>query len=283
MILFVALLTGFVCGVLVNLLADYLPARRHYQLMRSDPFASRDLMKPPLFGPRRTDGRLWPVTLWSGLIAELARQPVFDRRRRIRRLTVEIGMALLFAAITSFYADNRSLPFLLFYAAVFVLITATDIEHRWILPITIWPPALVALAESVLWPRVAFDLALRGGIYGFGIMFVLYILGMVFARGVAAFTGRHVGKTVLGFGDVRMGMLTGLIVGWHALAPALLIMVLSGATGAIVFIVSRMLQKKRYRMFSAIPYGPYIVLGAAVMLYVPWMPTNVLLWIAGYS
>jgi prepilin signal peptidase PulO-like enzyme (type II secretory pathway) len=281
MIIFLALLLGFFSGVLVNLLADFLPARRHFDLMRTDPFASRDLMLPAKFAPRRSDGQLWPIYFWSGIIAELLHQPVFDSRRTVRRLLVEIAMPLLFAGLAWMYGTQRSLPFLLFYAAVFVLVIVIDVEHRWILPIVIWPAALVAVIEAAFQPRIALDVAIRGGLYGFGIMLLLYVMGIVFDNVVGFLRGRHVGRTVLGWGDVRMGMLSGLILGWHPLGLALLIMVLGGAVGALVVIFNQKRKKRHYRMFSAIPYGPYIALGTAVMLYVPWLPTNVLLWLTG--
>ncbi len=164
-----------------------------------------------------------------------------------------------------------NLPFLLFYAAVFALIIIVDVEYRWILFETIWPPALVALVEAAFWPRIGLEDSIRGGVYGFVALYVLYLLGMVFARVVAVLTGRRVGRTVLGFGDVRMGTLSGLILGWYALGPALLIMMITGGIAAAILIANKLIRTRRYRIFSAIPYGPYIVTGTAVMLYIPWV------------
>ena len=100
---------------------------------------------------------------------------------------------------------------------------------------------------------------------------------MVFAWVLGLVRGRRIGRTVLGFGDVRMGTLGGLIVGYYALGPALLIMIFTGALAALIFIGNRLLRHGRYRAFSAIPYGPYIVIGMAAMLYVPWVGGNLLL------
>ena len=165
-----ALVLGFISGVLVNLLADYLPARRYHQRASADPFVSRSTIPPiPPFIPRRADGdgdggRPWPIPLWSGVIAALAHAPVFEPMHRARHAITEIGLALVFAAITSMYGTDRSLPFLLFYAAVFVLIIIIDVEYRWILWETIWPPALGAIAEAAFWPRIALMMSLRGDI-----------------------------------------------------------------------------------------------------------------------
>jgi prepilin signal peptidase PulO-like enzyme (type II secretory pathway) len=188
-------------------------------------------------------------------------------------------MAFAFAAITSLYANTRSLPFLLFYAVIFALVTIIDIEWRWIMWEVILPGAAAVILETALEVRIPWDAMLRGGLYGFLAMFALYVLGLVFAQAMRILTGRAVGRTVLGIGDVRMGALSGMIVGWGALGPVLLIMIFTGALAALVFIVSRRFQKRRYRRFSAIAYGPYIVIGTAAMLYVPWIAGDLLAWI----
>jgi prepilin signal peptidase PulO-like enzyme (type II secretory pathway) len=270
--LLIALILGFISGVVVNLLADYLPVRRHHAVASRNPFVSPSAV-PAIrpFIPRRRDGRPWPFPLWSGVIGRLVGAPVFDPIRQARRISTELGLAVAFVLITLQYGSHRNLPFLLFYAAVFALIIVIDVEYRWILSTTIWPPAVVALVEAAFWPRVPLEESIRGGLYGFAALYILYVLGIAFARAVAIFGGRRVGRTVLGFGDVRMGTLSGLILGSYALGPALLIMMITGGIGAAILIISKVIRTRRYRVFSAIPYGPYIVIGTAVMLYTPWI------------
>ena len=50
---------------------------------------------------------------------------------------------------------------------------------------------------------------------------------------------------------------------------ALVTTIIFGAIGALIYmIISRILMKQGYKLFTAIPYGPYIVLGTlAVLLY----------------
>jgi prepilin signal peptidase PulO-like enzyme (type II secretory pathway) len=265
-----ALLLGFVAGVIVNLLADYLPWRRHFHLTMTSPFASRDIVpvKPRLF-PQQKDGRTWPIYLWSGLVAALMRQTVGRSQFRTRRVIVEIGLAIAFAFIAWRFSENRSLGFLMFYAAAFTLIAVIDIEHRWVFLSTIIPVAIVALIECTYWYRTFQDDAIKGGVYGFGIMMALYLLGLVFAQLLGFLTGRRIGRTVLGFGDVYIGALGGLIIGFGALGFALIIMVATGAGAAVWVIIKRWLKSGRYRKYAAIPYGPYILIGMATMLYIP--------------
>ncbi|MEP7288162.1 MAG: hypothetical protein ABI947_20600 [Chloroflexota bacterium] len=267
----IALFIGFLVGIVVNLFADYLPAQRHYKLATTNPFGSHTIIaKPPTFLPCSDNGSLWPIWLWSGLIATSLRQPVGDSHNR-RRIITEIGMAAAFAAIAWRFSEIPNLPFLLFYAAALALIVIIDVENRWVFLETIIPVGIVALVEAVLWPRSSLEDTIRGGLYGFGILFALYLFGLVFARVLGMVTGRQVGRTVLGFGDVYIGSLGGLIIGKQFLGLSLLIMVLTGAIAALILITNRWLRTKRYRLYSAIPYGPYIVIGTVAMLYVPEM------------
>src|ERR1700690_1752131 len=89
---------GFVVGVIVNLIADYLPAQRHHHLASISPFVSRSAVPPkPTFFPRHLDDkgnlRLWPVPLWSGTVAALMNAPVYEPRRRMRHILTELGLA----------------------------------------------------------------------------------------------------------------------------------------------------------------------------------------------
>jgi prepilin signal peptidase PulO-like enzyme (type II secretory pathway) len=112
---------------------------------------------------------------------------------------------------------------------------------------------------------------LRGALYGFGITFGLYLLGIVFGQGIRAASGRSVGRTVFGFGDVKLGALGGFLVGWPGIGFALLIMTFAGAIGALVVLFNQIRQRKRLRRFSAIPYAPYIILGIVIQMYFPFL------------
>jgi hypothetical protein len=42
--------------------------------------------------------------------------------------------------------------------------------------------------------------------------------------------------------------------------------VITGAIGAVLFLLGRGLRRRGYSLFTALPYGPYIVLGTVLML-----------------
>ncbi|MCC7209678.1 MAG: hypothetical protein IT323_20375, partial [Anaerolineae bacterium] len=147
-----AMLAGFLAGVAVNLLADYLPARRHYDLARRSPFTTVKAQRP-FFRPRLPDGRIAPVWAWSGMLAVVGRagRPV---RHTARHIAVEIGLAAAFLLLTAVYAGAPFLPFYLFYAACMAHVAVTDIEHRWIMAETIGAGLIAGLAESLVVGRI---------------------------------------------------------------------------------------------------------------------------------
>jgi prepilin signal peptidase PulO-like enzyme (type II secretory pathway) len=276
----IALIVGFLAGVVVNLLADYLPARRHYDLARRSPFST---VKPqrPEFGPRQPDRSAAPLVLWSATLAvALGRVPIAGRHTA-RRVVVEVGLAVVFLLLVAAYSGAIFLPFYLFYAACMAHVAVTDIEHRWIMSETTWVGIIAGLGEALIVGRIPIGDAIAGGLVGFVLMLALYLLGFVFAALVKGTSGRPVGRTVLGIGDVRFSAFAGVILGTGAIGPALLISILAGGVGALAFIVWKQARRGRYRRFSAIPYGPYLVIGAALTLYTPSVSFGILLGLIG--
>jgi len=66
----------------------------------------------------------------------------------------------------------------------------------------------------------------------------------------------------LGFGDVKIGFLMALLLGWPAILPALSFAFLTGAVLGLILIG---LQKKT--MKSEIPFGPFLITGTFVGLF----------------
>lgn len=265
-------LLGFVSGVLVNLLADYLPARRYHHEASRNPFVSKDAIPPipPLLPPA-------PIYAWSGWLGRLTGRSAFSSPRWTRRLIVELLLPVLFVWLLYQYGlstqpgESIKFPYFLFYGAGLTLIAVVDIERRWILDGVLAVMGLVAILQCALnYPGYWYEYW-QGASYGFAIMFGLYLLGMVFGQGMGVLRGRGVGRTVMGLGDVKLVVIGGLILGWPRIGFALLIMTFAGAFGALVTLFNQIRRKGRLRLFSAIPYAPYIALGIAIMDYLPWL------------
>jgi Flp pilus assembly protein protease CpaA len=265
----IAFMSGVLVGVLVNLLADYLPARYAYQDARRNPFSTTTPAPPRLF-PRG------PLFAWSGIVALFGLQMPYSAPRWGRRIAVEILMPVLFVGLTLRDMTNPDLPFLLCYAALFVLIAVIDIEYRWILWDTLIPLIIVALLEIVLTPRLNLERDVLGAILAFVITGGLWLVGRVFGAFLSRRTGVGGGRTVFGSGDVYLATVGGLLVGWPEIGIGLLVMMISGGVAAAALLIARRFTRGRDRRlgrrrprFAAIPYGPHVLIGIAAMLYFP--------------
>jgi len=78
--------------------------------------------------------------------------------------------------------------------------------------------------------------------------------------GVAAF-----GPGAMGEGDITLATYTGLVVGFPLILISLLLMIVFGGVGAAGVVIARKGSLK-----TAIPYGPFIILGCVVTLL--WGP-----------
>ena len=78
-------------------------------------------------------------------------------------------------------------------------------------------------------------------------------------------------EDALGFGDVNLAGILGLLLGWPAIWFGLLLGILGGGLISLV-IVLFMLIRRRYKedaLMVFIPYGPYFILSAFTILYLP--------------
>jgi prepilin signal peptidase PulO-like enzyme (type II secretory pathway) len=164
----------------------------------------------------------------------------------------------------------------LFLAFSLVLVTVIDVEHRLILWVVIWPTALGLLGfaglrslGAWLWPSQAAtgnDLvkSLLGGLAGYGLTLVIFLLAEVYMRLVHVLRGQPLSEVAFGGGDVNLAGVVGLAVGWPGVLFALTLAILAGGLFSLAYIVV-MLFRRRYTPHSAVPYGPFLVLGALVI------------------
>lgn len=77
---------------------------------------------------------------------------------------------------------------------------------------------------------------------------------------------RLISPSSLGFGDVKLSLSIGLILGWQAWQDAVLAVLLAFVLGAVFSVVA--LLTKRLTLKSHIAFGPFMVAGALLMLVV---------------
>jgi leader peptidase (prepilin peptidase)/N-methyltransferase len=171
----------------------------------------------------------------------------------LRTPVVEPGTALLFALAALRFGLSWELPAFLFLAAAGVLLAVIDLQHH-LLPNRVLGPAVgigaVLLLLAAL-PGGNWDALLRAGL-GAGALFAGYlVLALISPRG-------------LGMGDVKLAGLLGLYLGWIGWS-ALFVGAVAGfgiqALLALVLLVSR-----RIGLRGELPFGPAMLLGAAVAI-----------------
>ncbi len=249
----IAGIVGLLVGGIINALADDLPPE-----------------EIRLRTPHYPDGMPRPPVAWLGVLAFLLgrRQSPGGAKLTWRHPLTEIVTALLFAYVALAFPFSIRSVFWMGNLAILALITVIDLEHRLILFVVVIPSYIFALIGAVLAQdsQITFASYLIGGALGLGIFLLMYLGGLLFSRAAASARSEALDEVAFGFGDVMLGTLSGLMLGWQALIFAITIAVFAGAAGAILYMVARLVAKGKYELFTALPYGQYIVLGTVIMM-----------------
>jgi prepilin signal peptidase PulO-like enzyme (type II secretory pathway) len=154
------------------------------------------------------------------------------------------------------------------YSTIFVLVIVIDLEHRLILNVVMYPAWALALLGSFINPTPYFyRLALIGGAAGFGVLLLVYWLGILFVKVLSKARGRPINAVAFGFGDVRLGAFIGLVIGFPDVLTAIFVAVLLGGIAGMLYWFVRAVVLRRYSLFTPIPYGPFLALGAMYILF----------------
>lgn len=166
---------------------------------------------------------------------------------------VEGATAVLFAATALRFGLTWSLPAFLYLAAICVALLLIDLDVRRlpdaiVLPAYVVLPVLLAVAA---WAGDDWDALLRAGVGG-AALYAFYFVAMV------AYPGG------MGFGDVKLAGVLGMAlgwVGWGALVIGAFGAFLLGGVFSIVLLLARRADRK-----SGIPFGPWMIIGAALAI-----------------
>jgi leader peptidase (prepilin peptidase)/N-methyltransferase len=199
--------------------------------------------------------------------------------RSLRTWIVQILATASFVYFWLFPSKALGIPLGMLVLIYFAIITVIDLEHRLILHPTSLVGAVLGLivgtsihsrADGLL---LGLGKSLLGGLFGFGVMFLLYQFGTLVARYRArklqAAGQADDEEEALGGGDVYLAGVLGLMLGWPFIWDTLLLGVLLGGVISLLFIVALVLSRRYSNdaLMTFIPYGPYFIIGAFYKLF----------------
>lgn len=166
---------------------------------------------------------------------------------------VELASGLLFTFIAYRYGATAQALVVLAFVSVLVVVLVTDLEQK-LIPNKVVYPSMVAALLVVPWGPIgqgvtlqyAYLDALKGLLLGGGVLWVIYML----SRGG------------FGAGDVKLGALLGLMMGFVPVMVALQLSFVVGGVVAAALLVFRVRRRKDY-----IPFGPFLAGAGLVSLF----------------
>ena len=229
-------LIGVLSSYIVNYFSDVMPYKRKpvkpFCLKCGDDFVGLDYFM--ITKPCRNCGAQRSYRTWLVIIAFVI-STLYLYYFTPQRLGFWIGLLLLI---------------------YFGIITVIDIEHRVILhQMSLFGAIFGGILGVYLHGIVP---TVLGGVAGFLIMFVIYQIGPMMMRLLAWFRHQSFEGEPLGFGDVYLSGVVGLILGWPAIVAGLIITILSAGIFSLGFVLYKLIMRN---------YGPFIVFGAVMLLY----------------
>lgn len=199
---------------------------------------------------------------WYDNIPLMSYIMLLGRCRACRRgISIQYPIVELLSAFASwlvFYHFQEWLPYLFYYLlliAPLIVITFIDLEHK-IIPDVITLPGIVigVLSRFTMmhgkWTVVGADV----------------LLGIIVGGGFLALVGFGYEwlkkREGLGGGDVKLAAMLGAFFGWKGV---IFILFMSSVVGSVVGVALILIYKKGTKY--AIPYGPFLAIGAVVYLF----------------
>jgi leader peptidase (prepilin peptidase)/N-methyltransferase len=237
------LLIGWLLGGLVNTIADVLPRTRRLGapicIACGAPMRLADalLLRPCAACGESRSRRVWVV--------------------QVLAVGITVGLWFFPSTRIDFWL---SLPLLTYFGVVAVI----DLEHRLILHVESAFGAALGLVTGVI--LRGWQATLLGGVAGLGLMAGMYLLGWAVAKGLGKLRGQVIEEEALGFGDVLLGGVLGLVLGWPGIALGVIYTIFIAGAGSLL-ILGAQLFRRRYEPFAPFAYGPYLLLATIVLLY----------------
>jgi len=210
---------------------------------------------PSVVGAAAGLGLGWAFAGYQHLLyrqPEYRANPARGRRLLAHRLFLAASMAATGGlALRPGHYDAGPALLSLGFAWVLCVLSSTDLERRIIPNRLTYPAVAIAVLLAWAWPDRSLASSLVGGAVGFLAGVALFAAGVLVARAGA-----------FGLGDVKLMLLAGLLTGWPGIFTALLIGLCAAGVPALILTLTG-----RGRTYFA--YGPYLALGALVVMLFP--------------
>ncbi|HOF05589.1 MAG TPA: prepilin peptidase [Syntrophales bacterium] len=164
---------------------------------------------------------------------------------------VEAITAVMALAAYGKFGFTFAFPVVFLFLATLIVVTFIDIEHQIIPHEIVLPGIPVFLLTSVFVMGLPFLDSFLGIMVGIGTLYL-----------IAVYYEQLTGNEGMGGGDVNLMAMLGAFLGWQSL---LFILMVAAVTGAVVGIV--LMIRKDATMKYAVPFGPFLSLGAVLYLF----------------
>jgi leader peptidase (prepilin peptidase)/N-methyltransferase len=158
-----------------------------------------------------------------------------------------LGSLLLFIK----FGPSLNYLFYFLFIAALIVITVIDLYHQIIPDVVSLPGIVIGLLGSLVISQVTFWTSLIGIIAGGGSLFLVATAYQWLFK-----------REGMGGGDVKLLAMIGAFLGWKAV---ILTILLSSFIGSIVGIAVILIKGKDFKY--AIPFGPFLALGAVISLF----------------
>ena len=160
----------------------------------------------------------------------------------------------LFVLVYLSFGLTTTLGVYCLFVAALIVITFIDLDHQIIPDVISLPGIVVGFLCSFAIPWLSWTDSLLGILLGGGSLWLVAVVYELLTK-----------KEGMGGGDIKLLAMLGAFLGWKAILPIIFI---SSLIGSLVGIPLMLVKKADSKL--AIPFGPFLALGALIYLF--WGP-----------
>ena len=169
----------------------------------------------------------------------------------IYKLYGSFSVCLFKAIMNNMAVTFNVLVVTVFYMTILFMIIVVDLRRRRILNVIVLPAITLTILYSLTQGTRSFYLTVLGALTGYLFFYLLYWLGK-----------RLYGPGALGFGDVKLAMLLGAMLGLQQILLTLALGLLIGGVTAVILLFTN----RRFHPKSSLPYGAFLAGAGIIML-----------------